>query len=151
MEVIEHHKIEELRKLCKRQRDGRLRIRLQAVVLAHQGQTAAQIAKLLGYSHRAVQQWVRRYNAEGVDGLADRERSGRPTKLKASQEKKLYKWLETGPKPKDGLRAWRGKDIQQYLAREFGVEYSLDGVYKLLHRLGYTNPTPRTRTRKAST
>ena len=77
MEVTAHHKLDELRRLCKTQRDGRLRIRLQAVVLARQGQTAAQIAKILGYSHRAVQQWVRRYNAEGVDGLADRERSGK--------------------------------------------------------------------------
>ena len=148
MEVLEHHKLDELRKLCKKQRDGRLRIRLQAVVLAHQGQTAAQIAKLLGYSHRAVQQWVRRYNAEGVDGLADRERSGRPTKLKASQERKLKKWIEAGPKPRDGLRAWRGKDIQKYLQREFDVDYSLDGVYKLLHRLGIANTTPRTKLRK---
>lgn len=143
MEVIEHHGLDELRRLAKRQRDGRMRIRLQAVVLAHQGHTAAQVAKILGYSHRAVQQWVRRYNAQGVEGLSDRARSGRPTKLSSKQETKLRKWLDSPPNQRDGVRAWRGKDIQKYLEDEFDVSYSLDGVYKLLHRLGYAQLTPR--------
>lgn len=143
MDVAEHHRLDELKRLCKRQRDGRLRIRLQAVVLAQQGHTAAQVAQILGYSHRAVQQWVRRYNAEGVDGLADRARSGRPTKLTSAQEKKLRRWLDKHPEADDGIRAWRGKDIQAYLEKQLGVTYSLDGVYKLLHRLGYGQLTPR--------
>ncbi|MCK0509629.1 helix-turn-helix domain-containing protein [Aromatoleum buckelii] len=34
------------------------------------------------------------------------------------------------------MPAWRGEDIRGRLAEEFGVDYSLWGVYALLHRLG---------------
>jgi transposase len=42
-----------------------------------------------------------------------------------------------------------GRDIQQILQRDFGVIYTLDGVYKLLHRLGYSCLKPRSRHEKA--
>src|SRR5690348_18356680 len=39
---------------------------------------AAQIAALLGCHPATVRRWIARFNAEGLAGLADRPRSGRP-------------------------------------------------------------------------
>ena len=139
MHIADHHDLDQLRALYKRQRDGRTRTRLQAVILARQGESAAAIAKILGYSPRSIQGWVRRYNAHGINGMADRPRSGRTPKLPRREENKLRKRIETGLGSGESGARLRGRDIQQILKVQFGVDYSLDGVYKLLHRLGYND------------
>jgi transposase len=51
--------------------------------------------------------------------------------------------------PADGVCTLRAADVRRILEREFGVLYSLKGVYKLLHRLGYSSLAPRPRHRLA--
>ena len=45
----------------------------------------------------------------------------------------------------DRVCTLRAADVKRILAREFNVVYSLKGVYKLLHRLGYSSLAPRPR------
>ena len=42
-----------------------------------------------------------------------------------------------------------GPDVRRILEREFGVMYTLQGVYDLLHRLGYSSLMPRPRHKDA--
>ena len=51
--------------------------------------------------------------------------------------------VDAGPRPSDGVCTLRGKDVVHILESEFGVGYTLDGAYDLLHRLGYSCLTPR--------
>jgi transposase len=51
--------------------------------------------------------------------------------------------------PFDAKATLYGRDIQRILEKDFGVIYTLDGVYKLLHRLGYSCLKPRPRHEKA--
>ncbi len=48
------------------------------IVLSIAGVPPAEIAGLLHYSPNTVRRWISRHNAEGVQGLRDRPRSGRP-------------------------------------------------------------------------
>src|SRR5215470_14196179 len=48
------------------------------VLLSLQGLSAAQIAVLLDTHRATVRRWIGRFNAEGLAGLADRPRPGRP-------------------------------------------------------------------------
>src|SRR5260370_40193307 len=48
------------------------------VLLSAHGLPPAQIAELLGCHPATVRRWIGRFNAEGVAGLADRPRCGRP-------------------------------------------------------------------------
>lgn len=41
-----------------------------------------------------------------------------------------------------------GKDAGRILEEQFGVQYTLDGAYDLLHRLGFSCLTPRPKHRK---
>jgi transposase len=142
MDVISHHSVEELQRL-RRGAQGGLRDRIQMVVLAIQGTTAQDIAVALSSSRRTVQAWVYRYNAQGLDGLADR-RGGNHRHLTPTQEKKLCAYIDREAKdPHGGIR--RGEDLRQWIEQQFGILYTLTGVYELLHRLGYSCLMPRPR------
>ena len=52
--------------------------RAQIVWRAHRGERVPAIARALGVSAATVRLWLKRFNAGGVDGLADAPRSGRP-------------------------------------------------------------------------
>lgn len=58
---------------------------LQAVMvlLSARGLAPAQTAALLDCDPSTVRRWIGRFNAEGMAGLADRPRSGRPARLGA--------------------------------------------------------------------
>jgi len=51
--------------------------------------------------------------------------------------------IDLPPRPEDGTWEWRGADIRRLLEQQFGARYTLGGVYKLLHRLGYSDLMPR--------
>ena len=149
MHVEERHGGDELRRLGRSQHEARMRIRVQSIVLAKQGRTAVEIAETLGVSRRPVQEWVRRYNQSGVDGLQHRPGQGRPEKLSSEERDRLVARLESGPRKEDQVCALRGRDLQRILKEEFGKLYHLNGVYALLHRLGYRCLMPRPKHRKA--
>ena len=48
------------------------------VLLSLHGLAASQIAELLDWHPATVRRWTGRFNGEGMAGLADRPRSGRP-------------------------------------------------------------------------
>jgi transposase len=145
MHVEPHHSLEQLRSLARSQKQAKLRIRWQAIVLARETKTAPQIAEALGVARRSVQQWIQNYNCRGADGLSDLPRSGRPSWLTLDQQQRLRERLDAGPRTEDGVCSLRAADVKQILEREFGVLYALKGVYKLLHRLGYSYLCPRPR------
>lgn len=149
MHVGDRHGMDELRRTARAQRDARMRIRVQAIVLAGQGRTAEEIAESLDMSRRAVQKWVRRYNQSGVEGLQRRSGQGRREKLSLEEKDRLCSRIEAGPREDDEVCTLRGKDVQQIVKKEFGKLYQLSSVYALLHRLGYSCLMPRPKHRQA--
>ena len=143
MHVEDRDARERLQELAKQYRNTRTWPRLQAVILAKQGDTAPEIARALGFSRRAVQAWVAAYNCGGLEALPDRPRPGRTPLLPPDQEARFLERIETPPGPEDGVCEWRGSDIRRILEQEFAARYSLSGVYKLLHRLGRNDLMPR--------
>jgi len=89
--------------------------------------------------------WVERYNREGLSGLDTQPGRGRKPPLTAEQAEQLQQRLDAGPLPEDGVCTLRGKDVQRILQHEFGQLRSLNTVYGLLHRLGYSSLVPRPR------
>lgn len=149
MHVEGRHGIDELRRTARGQRDARMRIRLQAVILARQGRTAEEIAESLDASRRAVQKWVQRYNQSGMEGLRRRRGQGRREKLSLEEKDRLCSRIDAGSREEDEVCTLRGKDVQQIVQKEFGKLYPLSSVYALLHRLGYSCLMPRPKHRQA--
>src|SRR3954469_2642695 len=68
----------ELRAMARRERDGRVSGRLLALANALDGMSRDRAARAAGMDRQTLRDWVHRYNAEGVEGLRDRPRPGRP-------------------------------------------------------------------------
>src|SRR3954470_24893037 len=143
MFVADHHTTEQLQELTRALPRKRIWRRAQAVVLAKQGRTATDIADALGCSLKAVKNWVAQYNTGGIEALFERPRSGRPPLLDPAEYPRLRQRLGDPPRPEDGVCALRGVDVRRILEREFGVLISLQAVYDLLRRLGYSDLMPR--------
>ena len=68
----------ERRQLEEEVRRGRTAMRALMILLSAAGYPAVSIAELVGYDPRTVRRWIERLIVEGVDGLPDRFRTGRP-------------------------------------------------------------------------
>lgn len=143
MHVQDHLTLEALQHRTNSIRDTKLWKRHQAVVLAIQGRSAKQIAETLGCSQWAVQKWVTRYNRSGPDALREQARSGRPLRFSGPEVARFLQRVEAGPTPEEGRSTFYGHDYQRILRDEFGVVMSLQAVYDLLHRLGFSSLMPR--------
>jgi transposase len=53
------------------------------VLLAAEGESISSIARRLGTNRLRVGQWLRRFQQQGLEGLDDRQRSGRPIRITA--------------------------------------------------------------------
>lgn len=125
------------------------RDRLRAARLALDGGKAAAIAAALGRSRRFVQEWAYAYRDGGVEAVKPGKSSGRPTKLPRDKEQAFRARMLAGATEADGgVCSLRGADAVRILEKEFGVSYTLDGVYDLLHRLRLSCLAPRPRHRK---
>jgi transposase len=123
----------ELRALARRERDGRASSRLLALADALDGMSRDEAARAAGMDRQTLRDWVHRYNAEGVEGLRDRPRPGRPRALDEGRQAALKALVLRGPRlARDGCVAWRARDLRE---RRFGVRYSESGVRRLLKRL----------------
>lgn len=57
-----------------------MRTRCHIVLLSCEGYSTPEVAHLVRFSQDTVLYWIDRYDVEGVAGLEDRPRSGRPPK-----------------------------------------------------------------------
>ena len=126
----------ELRRLARRERDGRVSARLLALANALDGMSREEAARAAGMDRQTLRDWVHRYNAEGVEGLRDRPRPGRPCALDEGRQAALKGLILRGPDlGRDGCVAWRARDLCGLVEARFGVRYGESGMLRLLKGL----------------
>jgi transposase len=127
---------EELRRLARHERDGRVACRLLALAHVLDGRSRERAARQAGMDRQTLRDWVIRFNAEGGEGLRDRPRSGRPPWLDEGQLAAFKALVLRGPDPeRDGVSSWRAQDLCRIVEARFGVAYSENGMLRLLHDL----------------
>lgn len=138
----------QLQQQSRQERDAKQRDRYRAVLLAIEGHDAPAIARTLERSRAFVQRWAYAYRDRGLEAIAPKRQTGRPPNLPPTKEEPFKERFLAEPTEADGVCTLRAKDAQRILREEFGAEYTLGGVYDLLHRLGCSCLTPRPRHRK---
>jgi transposase len=138
------HTAGELRRLACRVPNPDQARRMLAIALVMEGADRTTAARSCGMDRQTLRDWVHRYNAEGVAGLVDRPRPGRPPRLTAEQVEALVAIVEAGPDVAvHGVVRWRCVDLQGVVAERFAVALSERQVGRILNRQGYTRLKPR--------
>jgi transposase len=90
--------------------------RLHGVLLVAQGMTCPQVAELLGDAPRTVVNWVQRFESDGLAGLSEGQRSGRPSRLNEKQLARVEAALRSSP-TEFGLptQMWDGPALSEFL------------------------------------
>ena len=86
----------DLRAAAKRSGNARQAARILAIAMVLDGFSREEAARLCGMDRQTLRDWVHRYNEAGLDGLADRARSGRPASLSWVEQGKFASWVEQG-------------------------------------------------------
>jgi len=97
----------------------------------------AQVARNLHRSRTWASDWLKRYRKEGIEGLKDRTKSGRPTEI---PEEIAYKIKSQLSSSKQG---WTTKQVYDIIIRESGVKYHQIYIYTLLRKWGFKQKVPR--------
>ena len=129
--------------------NGRLRIRLLAISHFLDGKNRTQIATFLKVSRTSVNKWVQAYLDDGLDGLKERKHTGRPKALSDEQLALLKRFILSAAVKDDGGRL-QGKDVQSFIAQEFGVIYQKSNIYQIMHELQLSWITTRSKHPKQS-
>ena len=140
------HSAAALRASARRSNDSRQACRLLALAMVLDGALRTAAALSCGMDRQTLRDWVHRYNAEGIEGLCDRARSGRRPQLSDAQLAELKALVEAGPDPAvHRVVRWRCFDLRAEIKRRFEVEISERHVGRLLKRLKLTRLTVRPR------
>jgi transposase len=122
---------------------GREAIRRQGYRLLRKGLPKSRIASVLGVKRMTVYRWEQRQEKEGPRSWRDKCMPGRPPNLSRAQKERLLRILKEGPLAR-GYRTnlWTLKRVAEVIREEFGVRYSLPGVWSVLGDLGFSPQVP---------
>jgi transposase len=115
-------------------RDVRLRTRAQIILLAaEQRLVAPQISAIVRTAEETVRRWLKRYQAEGIDGLADAPRPGATAKITSAYQTRLLQLVRQRPRSL-GLpySLWTNQRLADVLAEETGIRVSDETVRRSL-------------------
>lgn len=128
----------------RRSYEARYDHRLHAILMVAQGMSCRQVANFLGDSPRTVAYWVNRFEAEGLSGLADADRPGRPSRLNEQQLSEIQSALRSSPLIYDlTANLWDGKLLSYFIRQRFGVELGVRQCQRLFRQLGFRLRKPR--------
>jgi transposase len=154
--ILTEPETNELRRAEAQTQDLRELKRLQAVRLYGAGQPTEEIEALLGCSWRALMDWVQRYQAEGVRGLASKYTGQNAAKLSHEQRREVadkLNYYRPDQVIAPDLRLsqgqfWTVSDLKIVLEEWYGVSYQSDTSYRsLLHASRFSLQRPESRYR----
>ena len=128
----------------RRSEESRYDHRLHGVLLVAQGMTCPEVSRLLGDAPRSVEYWIRRFEARGLGGLVEGQRSGRPPRLSEAQLREVDRVLRQAPRDL-GLTGtlWDGKTLSAWIERRFQVRLRVRQCQRLFRQRGFGLRKPR--------
>lgn len=131
--------IMDLQDEIRRNDEGRYDHRLYAMLLVAHGMSCREVGRILGDAPRTVAYWARRYKCEGLAGLSDRERPGRPSRLSEEQVSAIEAALRRDP-AEFGLQGpWEGKTLSCFIQQQWGTFLGVRQCQRLFRQLGFQN------------
>src|ERR671935_1672949 len=118
--------IETFLKQTKEARVFRCAQAVREVVKGHRLQT---VSETLHFTYSALRKWVHRFDQEGIAGLADRPRSGRPAKVTCELAQHLNRLVDQDPLQHGSIHSqWSCRELATVLAQHTGVHLGRESV-----------------------
>lgn len=133
----------ELRRLIRSGDSARVVRRAQMILLSSAGKTTGEIAELWAISDQVVRKVFHRFNQEGLGGLADRPRPGRPRKTNDRYVALLKEAVQVNPRDLGyPFSCWTLDRLREHLARKTRIILSVPHLSRLLgaHNIVYRRP-----------
>lgn len=118
--------------------------RLHAILLVANGMSCPHAANLLGDSERTIRYWVQQFNEEGLQGLIDIDRLGRPSRLSDRHMEQIGKTLRKSPKDVGmSVGIWDGKTLSAYIKKTYEIDLGVRQSQRMFRMLGFRLRKPR--------
>lgn len=117
-------------------KDKKLADRIKAILMVNFGFTFSQISQALLLDEVTLRRYVEKFKTKGIEGLLEFRYSGGQTRLTFLQEQELKLFLKDNTKR-------TAKEIVDHITRTYKFRFSVIGVTKLLHRLGFSYKKPK--------
>src|ERR671916_2904314 len=149
--IVEHLSLRQLETRYRASQDATEARHLQAIWLLAQGRTVLEVAEVLAFVPRWVEQLAARYNASGPEALGDRRRhNGRIASLLTPEL--LAALAERLKRPPEDGGVWSGPKVAAWMARRLGLQkVHPQRGWDALRRLGWSLQSPRPRHPRAAT
>ena len=103
-------------------------------------QEAASVAEHeLNRSRWWAYKWLHRFDKDGLDGLKDQPRSGRPPDVPKGVMIKIKQELA------ESNTGWDFRQVMDLIYKKTGVRYHEVHIYRLLHKWGFKSKVPQKR------
>ena len=104
--------------------------RIKCILYLNDGETEEEICQLLFIGKSTIYYWLKEFNDNGIDKYLTDNRGGSEGNLSDEQTTIIYNWIvENHP----GL----ANEVIVEIREQFGIEYSEEGIRKVLHRMGF--------------
>jgi len=134
--MLTDQQVIQLKLAHKQTREKRLADRIKAVLYVHFGLSYTEIAKLLLLDEVTVRRYCKQFEEKGIEGLLEYRYTGGQTRLTFSQEETLKIFLRENTQR-------TAKEVVEHIRKTYNVNFSVIGITKLLHRLGFTYKKPK--------
>jgi len=104
---------------------------LLVLMVVYQGKISADVARDLHRSKAWASDWLKRYDKEGMEGLKDRTKSGRTSKLSEETSYQIKQEL------KQSNHGWTTKQVEELIIKKSGIKYHSIHIYRILRKWGF--------------
>lgn len=134
----------DLRRMARSEDNRRASMRMLAIANAIDGFGRCEAARLVGMSGQALCDAINRFNSEGLAGLQDRTKSGRPSMLDTAQRQELRDIAIAGPDiEREGLSSYTRDDFVRIARERWKVSYHAVAMGRILRKLGLSRQKTR--------
>lgn len=121
-----------------------IRQRATALRLLHLNYPVAEVAQILAVSIASIYGWVRRWQEQGLVGLANRPKQVAPRKVTANYRQVLEQSLASEPATFGySFAVWTLERLQAHLLHETGIQVTIQWLSKVLNEMGYVYRRPK--------
>ena len=117
-------------------------------IAAAANHSVEQVADISQTTKQSIYNWMKRFKANGIEGLMDLPKDHNPAKLSLLQKQTIEQWITASKNAQNQRINWTLVKLQAKIKKEFGIELSTTTIWNDLKELKLTLLRPRRRHEK---